>query len=65
MRWRVLGIGLLAAACSGCATIAANTPSLQYCDKVIYTRAGNLVKLEAECQLPIGGSSVGAVVPGL
>lgn len=66
MQWRIPGIVLLAAACSGCATVAGNVPSFQYCDRVNYQRSGNLVTLTAECQLPIGsGSPVGAVVPGL
>ena len=63
MRWTIILLACVAG--SGCATVAANTPSLQYCDKVSYQRAGNLVTLTAECQLPIGSNPVGAVVPGL
>lgn len=67
MRWsRILLTALSLAACSGCATVAANVPSFQHCDQVTYTRSGNIVNLQAHCQLPIGGSSaIGAVVPGL
>lgn len=63
MRWIIICLACVAG--SGCATVAANTPSLQYCTKVNYQRSGNLVTLTAECQLLIGGNPVGAVVPGL
>ena len=61
MRWMLYCA--VCVACSGCATVAGNVPSFQYCDKVHYERVGNLVKITAECQLPIGGGL--PATPGL
>lgn len=41
---------------NGCSSL----PSMQYCDKVKYERAGNLIHLEAECRAPVGGGIPGA-----
>jgi hypothetical protein len=41
---------------NGCSSL----PTMQYCDKVNYTRSGNLIHLEAECRAPIGDT-----IPGI
>ena len=47
---------------SGCQSIVANTPTIEYCDDVelTYDRKGNKAKfnISGECQLPIGGGSM-------
>lgn len=30
-----------------------NIPSMQYCDKVSYSRTGNLIHVEADCRAPV------------
>lgn len=35
-------------------------PSMQYCDEVHYDRTGTRIKLNAECNAPIGTSIPGA-----
>ena len=42
----------LTAALPACSSL----PSMQYCDQVQYTRAGNLIHLQAECRAPVGTS---------
>ena len=41
----------------GCASLVAQTPTMQYCSKVNYTRVGNQISMSAECAAPIGGTS--------
>lgn len=48
----------------GCSTIIGNTPSLQYCDEVMYYRSGNKMKIQAECSVPMGSSGTPIPVPG-
>lgn len=55
----------------GCASVAGNTPSFQYCPMVKYERKGNQAHIEADCALPIGGGALPSLpiplppVPGL
>lgn len=46
---------------SGCAALLGNLPTVQYCDKVMYVRNGNAIKITADCTAPIGG---GSLIPG-
>lgn len=48
MKTAAVLLAFLAAGCSG-------LPSFQYCNEVTYQRTGNQVKIDARCQLPIGG----------
>lgn len=41
---------------NGCSSL----PTMQYCDKVEYTRTGNVIVLHAECKAPIGD-----IIPGV
>lgn len=43
---------------TGCAQIAGNVPSLQYCSQVKYERTGADFTIEAKCSMPIGGGSL-------
>ena len=54
---------ILALCLSGCAALVGNTPTMQYCSKVVYVRDGNKIQVSAECAAPIGGGSL--PVPGL
>ena len=55
-------IFVLLATLAGCAQIAANTPSLEYCSEVHYTRVGNQIDISAKCAAPIAQSS-GMAIP--
>ena len=56
-------IAIALIALSGCAALLGSLPTMQYCDKVTYTRDGNRIKMTAECAAPIGGGSL--PIPGL
>jgi hypothetical protein len=45
---------LLLVLLGGCNTIASYVPSLEYCDKVTYSRDGNNAHIEADCHVPHG-----------
>lgn len=58
----ILGI-LIAILTGGCASLVANTPSMEYCNKVTYTRFGNQISITADCQVPLGGSGGLPTIP--
>lgn len=54
---------LLSTTMSGCAFLAGNAPSMQYCDKVVYARDGNKIAIQASCTAPIGSPGLPVVMP--
>lgn len=50
-------------ALAGCAALLGNTPSVEYCNDVTYTRHGNQVNITAVCSLPIGGGLLSVPIP--
>ena len=51
-------------ALSGCANIAGNLPTMQYCSDVTYVRKGNMIDIKATCAAPIGQSGLPVPLPG-
>lgn len=50
-------IALLVTGCSG-------LPTMQYCDRVDYSRKGSQISIKAECQAPVG-APIPVPIPGV